>query len=244
MSARRGMPSVCQRQRSHQRPRRGRFLRPPGEAVGPTSWTAGPARATHLRCARFGVPPPCQRRPSRDERSPAHRGLPRPVIHPGGPRYDRPVTPPPPRRRGAGRLRGGGGAAPIVRAAVPDRPAARGHAEGHRRRRRAARRERRRDLRQHRRPDRRRGPFEDADHRPLVLRRTRLQSRAPRSWSTFEDSREAVPFEIHEGLDAIASTATPSTTGSSSSRASPKASPAISPIAPQRTCRRRHRCGR
>ncbi|HET9344247.1 MAG TPA: hypothetical protein VFO05_00990 [Candidatus Limnocylindrales bacterium] len=47
-------------------------------------------------------------------------------------------------------------------------------------------------------------PFEDADHRPLVLRRTRLQSRGPRSWSTFEDSREAVPFEIHEGLDAIA----------------------------------------
>ena len=47
-------------------------------------------------------------------------------------------------------------------------------------------------------------PFEDADHRPLVLRRTRLQSRGARSWSTFEDSREAVPFEIHEGFDAIA----------------------------------------
>jgi hypothetical protein len=47
-------------------------------------------------------------------------------------------------------------------------------------------------------------PFEDADHRPLVLRRTRLQSRSSRSWSTFEESREAVPFEIHEGLDAIA----------------------------------------
>ena len=47
-------------------------------------------------------------------------------------------------------------------------------------------------------------PFEDADHRPLVLRRTRLQARGPRTWSTFEDSREAVPFEIHEGLDAIA----------------------------------------
>ena len=47
-------------------------------------------------------------------------------------------------------------------------------------------------------------PFEDADHRPLVLRRTRLLSRGARSWSAFEDSREAVPFEIHEGLDAIA----------------------------------------
>jgi hypothetical protein len=47
-------------------------------------------------------------------------------------------------------------------------------------------------------------PFEDADHRPLVLRRTRLESRGPRGWSAFEDSREAVAFEIHEGLDAIA----------------------------------------
>jgi hypothetical protein len=46
--------------------------------------------------------------------------------------------------------------------------------------------------------------FEDPDHRPLVLRRTRLEARAGSGWRTFEDSREQVPFELHEGLDAIA----------------------------------------
>jgi hypothetical protein len=46
--------------------------------------------------------------------------------------------------------------------------------------------------------------FEDADHRPLVFRRTRLESRAGRRWRAFEDERQAVPFEIREGLDAIA----------------------------------------
>jgi hypothetical protein len=46
-------------------------------------------------------------------------------------------------------------------------------------------------------------PFEDADHRPLVLRRTRFVARRGRGWTPFEDSREAVPFEINEGLDAI-----------------------------------------
>jgi hypothetical protein len=47
--------------------------------------------------------------------------------------------------------------------------------------------------------------FEDADHRPLVFRRTRFESRsgAPARWSAFEDSREAVEFEIREGLDGI-----------------------------------------
>jgi hypothetical protein len=45
--------------------------------------------------------------------------------------------------------------------------------------------------------------FEDADHRPLVFRRTRLESRAGRAWRVFEDQRQAVPFEIREGLDAI-----------------------------------------
>jgi len=45
--------------------------------------------------------------------------------------------------------------------------------------------------------------FEDADHRPLVLRRTRFVARSGRGWTPFEDSREAVPFEIHEGLDTI-----------------------------------------
>jgi hypothetical protein len=45
--------------------------------------------------------------------------------------------------------------------------------------------------------------FEDADHRPLVFRRTRLQARSGREWTTFEDGREVVRFEIREGLDAI-----------------------------------------
>jgi hypothetical protein len=46
--------------------------------------------------------------------------------------------------------------------------------------------------------------FEDPDHRPLVLRRTRLQHRAGRSWTTFEEGREQVAFTVREGLDAIA----------------------------------------
>ena len=45
--------------------------------------------------------------------------------------------------------------------------------------------------------------FEDADHRPLVFRRTRLQARSGRKWATFEDGREVVRFEVREGLDAI-----------------------------------------
>jgi hypothetical protein len=46
--------------------------------------------------------------------------------------------------------------------------------------------------------------FEDADHRPLVLRRTRIEARRGGTWRTLEDGRQAVPFEIREGLDAIA----------------------------------------
>jgi hypothetical protein len=46
--------------------------------------------------------------------------------------------------------------------------------------------------------------FEDADHRPLVLRRTRLEAQSGRTWNTFEDSRELVPFDVREGLDSIA----------------------------------------
>ncbi|MFL5770491.1 MAG: hypothetical protein ACJ765_10475 [Chloroflexota bacterium] len=46
-------------------------------------------------------------------------------------------------------------------------------------------------------------PFEDADHRPLVLRRTRFLARDGRDWAPFEESREQVEFELHEGLDAI-----------------------------------------
>jgi hypothetical protein len=45
--------------------------------------------------------------------------------------------------------------------------------------------------------------FQDADHRPLVLRRTRLEARSGRAWETVEDSREQVPFEVREGLAGI-----------------------------------------
>jgi hypothetical protein len=50
--------------------------------------------------------------------------------------------------------------------------------------------------------------FEDAAQRPLVFRRTTLEARVEGRWSTFEDSLEVVPFEIHEGLDAIGLDAT------------------------------------
>jgi hypothetical protein len=46
--------------------------------------------------------------------------------------------------------------------------------------------------------------FEDADHRPLVFRRVRLEARDGRSWRPFEDHRQAVPFTVNEGLDTIA----------------------------------------
>lgn len=46
--------------------------------------------------------------------------------------------------------------------------------------------------------------FEDLNHRPLVFRRTRLEARRGGRWVAFEDSRETVPFEIHEGLLGIA----------------------------------------
>jgi len=46
--------------------------------------------------------------------------------------------------------------------------------------------------------------FEDVNHRPLVFRRTRLEARRGGRWVTFEDSREAVPFEIREGNSGIA----------------------------------------
>ena len=45
--------------------------------------------------------------------------------------------------------------------------------------------------------------FDDAQHRPLVLRRTRLEARTERGWETVEDSREQVPFEVREGTAAI-----------------------------------------
>jgi hypothetical protein len=49
--------------------------------------------------------------------------------------------------------------------------------------------------------------FEDADHRPLVLRRTTIEWRpAPGrgAWMSFESRIDAVPFVIREGLDEIA----------------------------------------
>jgi len=45
--------------------------------------------------------------------------------------------------------------------------------------------------------------FEDEHHRPLVYRRTRLEAGGNRAWTTLEDVREAVPFELSEGLDTI-----------------------------------------
>jgi hypothetical protein len=46
--------------------------------------------------------------------------------------------------------------------------------------------------------------FEDDAHRPLVFRRTRLQLRGGSRWIDLEDRRERVPFEVREGLHAIA----------------------------------------
>lgn len=47
-------------------------------------------------------------------------------------------------------------------------------------------------------------PFEDADHRPLVFRRVRLEEQVGRGWRAFEDQRQAITFTVNEGLDAIA----------------------------------------
>jgi hypothetical protein len=47
--------------------------------------------------------------------------------------------------------------------------------------------------------------FEDADHRPLVLRRTRIDARTAFGglWRAVEDGIEVVPFQLNEGLDSI-----------------------------------------
>jgi hypothetical protein len=47
--------------------------------------------------------------------------------------------------------------------------------------------------------------FEDIDHRPLVLRRTRIEHRRslPPAWRTLDLQTEAVPFQLNEGLDSI-----------------------------------------
>ena len=46
-------------------------------------------------------------------------------------------------------------------------------------------------------------PFEDADHRPLVFRRTRVEANVETGWRPFEDDRQSVPFEVREGGAAI-----------------------------------------
>jgi hypothetical protein len=45
--------------------------------------------------------------------------------------------------------------------------------------------------------------FEDEAHRPLVLRRARLQLADGSGWATVDEQLEVVDFEVHEGLDAI-----------------------------------------
>lgn len=48
--------------------------------------------------------------------------------------------------------------------------------------------------------------WEDADHRPLVLRRTTLDWRPAKGgpWTRFDTNLEVVPFVVREGLDEIA----------------------------------------
>lgn len=46
--------------------------------------------------------------------------------------------------------------------------------------------------------------FEDDAHRPLVLRRVRFQLADRGGWKTIDEQRQAVAFEVREGLDAIA----------------------------------------
>ena len=97
-------------------------------------------------------------------------------------------------------------------------------------------------------------PFEDDAHRPLVLRRTRLELQRGSRWEAFEDDRQVVPFEISEGLDRIAVDGAALDTASSSSQresrgprptsptASPRTSPATRPPAcASSSCRRRPR---
>lgn len=46
--------------------------------------------------------------------------------------------------------------------------------------------------------------FEDEHQRPLVFRRTRLETRSGSAWTTLTDLRQVVPFELSEGTDTIA----------------------------------------
>jgi hypothetical protein len=46
--------------------------------------------------------------------------------------------------------------------------------------------------------------FEDEHHRPLVFRRRRLQARLGDRWETLDEQRQAVSFEVREGLASVA----------------------------------------
>ena len=46
--------------------------------------------------------------------------------------------------------------------------------------------------------------FEDELHRPLVLRRVRIQAGGGTNWTTIDEHREAIDFSVREGLDSIA----------------------------------------
>jgi hypothetical protein len=48
------------------------------------------------------------------------------------------------------------------------------------------------------------GEFEDEAHRPLVLRRARIQLRRGSDWATVDEHTTAVAFGLRQGLDAIA----------------------------------------
>jgi hypothetical protein len=48
------------------------------------------------------------------------------------------------------------------------------------------------------------GAFEDEAHRPLVLRRVRIQTGGGTRWSTIDEHRDVIDFSIREGLDGIA----------------------------------------
>jgi hypothetical protein len=45
--------------------------------------------------------------------------------------------------------------------------------------------------------------FEDEAHRPLVLRRARIQAGGGTRWTTIDEQREVIDFSVREGLDPI-----------------------------------------
>jgi hypothetical protein len=46
--------------------------------------------------------------------------------------------------------------------------------------------------------------FEDEHHRPLVFRRRRIQARVGDRWQTIDERREAVSFEVSQGMASVA----------------------------------------